>query len=221
MGAVVAGGTGLVGSALLDELAARRVETLAVTRRTGQPRIGLLWKCTSLADLRPDDIPPGTTAAFCALGTTIKNVGGSQEEFRRVDHELVLAYAAACRGAGVPVFVAVSAAGADPGSKVFYNRVKGETERDLQALGFPSLALLRPGLLLGDRAEKRTLERGLVGFTRAVRPLLPGVLRGADVGDVARAMVEVANEGRAGVRVVGNAEIARLGSLGAAPRATA
>ncbi len=210
MGAIVAGGTGLVGSALLDELASRRVETLAVTRRVGEPRIGVLWKCTSLADLQARDVPEGTTAAFCALGTTIGNVGGSQEEFRRVDHELVLSYAKACRKAGVPVFVAVSAAGADPQSRIFYNRVKGETERDLEALGFPSLTLLRPGLLLGDRVEKRRLERAMVAVTRALRPVLPGVARGAEASDVARAMVAAANEGRAGVRVVGNREIARL-----------
>lgn len=213
MGAVVAGGTGLVGSALLDELSARRVPTVAISRRTGEPRIGLLWKCTDLGSLQPEAIPDGTTAAFCALGTTIRNVGGSQAEFRRVDHELVIAYAKACRQAGVPVFVAVSAAGADPKSRIFYNRVKGETEQALIALGFPSLALVRPGLLLGRRAERRRLEKALVGFTRAVRPVLPGVLKGADVHDLARAMVAIANEGRAGVRIVGNAEVASLGRM--------
>ena len=212
-GAVVAGGTGLVGSALLDELSARRVPTTAISRRTGEPRIGLLWKCTDLGSLQPESIPDGTTAAFCCLGTTIKNVGGSQEEFRRVDHELVVAFAKACRKAGVPVFIAVSAAGADPGSRIFYNRVKGETEQALQALGFPSLTLLRPGLLLGDRKEKRTAERAMVHLTRALRPVLRGVLRGAEATDIARAMIAIANEGRAGTRIVGNAEIERLGRM--------
>lgn len=213
MGVVVVGGTGLVGSALLDELSARRVPTVAISRRTGEPRIGILYQVTDMARLEPRSIPKGTTAAFCALGTTIRNAGGSQEEFRHVDHDLVLSFARAARKAGIPVFALVSAAGADPRSKVFYNRVKGETERDLKALGFPSLTILRPGLLLGDRVERRRLERLLILVTRALRPILPGVLRGARAADVAHTLIACADEAKPGVRIVGNAEIARLGRM--------
>ena len=214
MHAVVAGGTGLVGSALLDELSRRQVPTTALSRRTGPPRQHVLWECTDLGGLGKEAFPPDTGAAFCALGTTIKNVGGSQVEFRRVDRDLVLAFARAAREAGVTTFVAVSAAGADPSSRVFYNRVKGEAEQGLRDLGFPSLALLRPGLLLGDRVERRPRERAFVAATRALRPILPGILGGAEATEVARAMVACAEEGRAGVRVVANREIRELGRMG-------
>lgn len=208
--AVVAGGTGLIGNALLDELSTRRIPTVAVARRTGEPRIGVLWTCTDLARLSSSAIPKGTTMAFCALGTTIGNVGGSQAEFRHVDHDLVLAFAHACKKAGVGAFVVVSAAGADPASRIFYNRVKGEVERDLQAVGFRSLTILRPGLLLGPRQEKRRLERAMRAVTIALRPVLPGILKGARDTEVARAMLAAGASAQPGVHVLRNKDIRAL-----------
>jgi uncharacterized protein YbjT (DUF2867 family) len=218
MKAVVVGGTGLVGSALLDELSSQKVPTVAIARRTGEPRIGVLWNCTDLARLQASTIPKGTTAAFCALGTTIGNVGGSQAEFRHVDHDLVLAFAHACRKAGVKTFVAVSAAGADAGSRIFYNQVKGQMEDDLKAVGFASLTILRPGLLLGPRQEKRRLERVLRRVTLVLRPVLPGVLKGAKDVEVARTMVASAQEALPGVRVLANRDIRVLGRTPAPSR---
>ena len=210
MRAIVAGGTGLVGGALLSELSARAVPTLAVGRRAGAARPHVDWVVTDLADLTARDVPAGTSLALCCLGTTIK-AAGSQEAFRAVDHGLVLAFARACRAAGVPTFAAVSAAGADPGSRIFYSRVKGEAEADLGALGFPSLSLLRPSLLLGERAQRRPLERAAIGAFRALAPILPRGVRGVEASAVARALLAAAGEARPGVRVVGNAEIVRLG----------
>lgn len=209
MKAVVAGGTGLVGQALLAELAAAAVPTTAIARRAGTTRPGIDWRVADLANLQASAIPAGTTAAFCCLGTTI-GVAGSQEAFRAVDHGLVLSFARACRQAGVPSLAVVSAAGADPASRIFYNRVKGEMERDLAALGFESLTFVRPGLLLGDRQERRVLERGFVRLTRALRPVLPGVLKGSEAADVARAMVAASEEAQSGTRIVLNAEIGAL-----------
>jgi uncharacterized protein YbjT (DUF2867 family) len=210
MRAVVAGGTGLVGGHLLAEVSARGVPATALARRMGPPRPGTDWRLMDLANMTAADVPAGTSAAFCCLGTTIK-AAGSQQAFRAVDHGLVLAFARACREAGVPTLAVVSAAGADAGSRIFYSRVKGEAERDLAALGFPSLSLLRPSLLLGDRAERRPMERAAIGAFRALGPMLPKRVRGVEAAAVARALLAAAAEARPGVRVVGNAEIVRLG----------
>lgn len=186
--AVVIGGTGLVGGHLLDQLSQRRIPTVALARRDGPARPAVEWRVADLAGLAAADIPAGTDAAFCCLGTTIRQAG-SREEFRRVDHDLVLAFARACRDAGVPQFHVVSAMGASPRSAVFYNRVKGETERDLKALGFPTLVLYRPSLLVGRRQEVRRGERAAERIGRVLGPLLPRNARPIEAAIVARAMV--------------------------------
>lgn len=97
-------------------------------------------------------------AVINALGTT-RAKAGSEDAFRAVDHDLVLAVAKAARQAGVSSFVHISAVGADTASRALYLRVKGEVERELKALRFKRLDVLRPGLLRGKRqADARPLE---------------------------------------------------------------
>jgi uncharacterized protein YbjT (DUF2867 family) len=95
----------------------------------------------------------------------------------------------------------VTALGASPNSRIFYNRVKGETERDVAASGVPATVAFRPSMLDGDRAEIRPAEQiGLVAM-RAVGPLL-GRYRPTKVSDLATAIVAEAKAGRPGHRVV-------------------
>ena len=90
----------------------------------------------------------------------------------------------------------VSALGADAKSRVFYNRIKGETERDIAALGLPKAMFMRPSILLGERRENRPAEKAGILAGRLIAPLLVGALRkyrpiAAD--DVAAAMLYAAN----------------------------
>lgn len=112
---------------------------------------------TLVAQLEPD-------AVISALGTTHRKAG-SNAAFRAVDHDLVLEVARAAKEAGVRNFIQVSSVGADPYSKNSYLRVKGETEKDLKAVKFHRLDILRPGLLRGKRQNDiRVLEKlGQVG----------------------------------------------------------
>lgn len=209
--AIVAGGTGLVGGHLLEELSWKRVPTLALARRAGPPKPGVEWRLADLEALTPADIPAGTDAAFCCLGTTIK-VAGSQQEFRRVDHGLVLAFARACRDAGVAQLHVVSAKGANPRSRIFYSRVKGEVERDLRALGFPTLVLYRPSLLDGARPTPRPGEGFGMAVARILGPLLPADVRPVRASAVARAMVLGARAAPAGTKVLSSKQVARAGA---------
>jgi uncharacterized protein YbjT (DUF2867 family) len=112
-------------------------------------------------------------ALICALGTTWKKAGRDEAGFREVDHDLVLATAAAAHRAGVPNMVLISAAGADARSKSLYMRVKGETEDALSRIGFKRLDLLRPGLLRGERiGDLRLAERAALVAAPLVDPLL-------------------------------------------------
>jgi uncharacterized protein YbjT (DUF2867 family) len=116
---------------------------------------------------------PPADLAICALGTTIR-VAGSQVAFRAVDHAAVLAFAVAAKAAGVDHFILVSAVGASSSSPVFYARVKGEAERDVAALGFARFDILQPGLILGERAERRPAEAIFQLLAPLFNPLLQG-----------------------------------------------
>ena len=122
---------------------------------------------------------------------------GSEQAFRQVDFDYPLTVGRAALAAGAQKLLVVTAVGADPESRIFYNRVKGELERALEALALPELHVFRPSLLLGDRAERRVGERIAMFAARPVGALLGGSLkkyRPIPAADVARAMVHVALE---------------------------
>jgi uncharacterized protein YbjT (DUF2867 family) len=133
---------------------------------------------------------------FCALGTTIKKAGGSQDAFRRVDYDYPLALGEQAAASGAKQFLLVTAIGASAASSVFYSRVKGEIERDLSALDLTKLHLFRPSLLLGDRAEYGRGEKFWGVLMKGMNPLLLGSLRkyrSIQADDVAAAMIRAAN----------------------------
>lgn len=149
---------------------------------------------------------------FCALGTTIR-AAGSRERFREVDHTYPLTIARMALENGARHFSLVSAVGADAGSRVFYSRVKGELERDIRALGYPSLVILRPSILAGKRRERRPAE----SLGKLLMRVVPGRYHPVHARDVAGAMVRLAGDEAPGVRVLESAEIRRLAKAGERP----
>jgi uncharacterized protein YbjT (DUF2867 family) len=134
---------------------------------------------------------------FCTLGTTIAKAG-SREAFRRVDYEYPLVLAEAASELGIKRFAMVTALGVNPQSKVFYNRVKGEVEMDVSvyAPDFDGIHILRPSLLLGDRAEHRAGERIAVALSPVLNVFLRGSFkkyRAIHAAVVASTLVYVAN----------------------------
>jgi uncharacterized protein YbjT (DUF2867 family) len=215
--ALVLGATGLVGGHVLDLLLADPAWTRVLTlgRRPAardSPRLEQRVAGFDRVDQHADAF--GVDAVFCCLGTTIK-AAGSQEEFRRVDHDYPLAAARLASGRGAPHFLIVTALGADAGSGVFYNRVKGEVERDVSALPFAGVTIARPSLILGERTGRRTAEGLAQKLAPVLNPLLLGPLRryrAIPAESIARALVRLARKGSAGVRVVENDELAALGA---------
>lgn len=212
MGCTVLGATGLVGRSLLTLLTEppnpRPVR--AWVRRPPVPPL------PAAVELRMADLSAGEAVdflgvtAFCALGTTMRQAG-SKQAFAAVDRDLVVSLAHAALAQGVSTFVVVTAAGSDRTSAVFYNRVKGEAEQQLRALGFQRLAVLRPSLLLGPRQSRRPGEAVAQALMGPLRALTPAAWRAVPARSVAQAMLRVvADTGWEGVRVVDNAEIHRL-----------
>lgn len=157
----------------------------------------------------------GANDVFCATGTTIRKAG-SQEEFQRIDYAMPLAAARAGLAAGAQQFILISSVGADPNSKNFYLRTKGELERDISALKFPAIHIMRPGLLLGHREEFRPGERLATRIAPLINLTLYGSLkryRSVAAEKVARAMVAAAKQAKTGPFVYEFDDIVKLAAL--------
>lgn len=210
--ACVAGGSGLVGRALLARLATdpRVSGTTALLRKPAQADklpAGVRGQVVDFAALGNAGTP-GLAAvdwAFCCLGTTIK-VAGSQAAFRAVDFDAVLAFARAAQAAGATRLAVVSAMGADPRSSIFYNRVKGEMEQALAGLGLRHLLIARPSLLLGNRRALGQPARPGEHVAQALMPtvgwLIPRKWRPIAADAVAAALVEALPTAPKGVQVL-------------------
>jgi len=211
--ACIAGATGLIGGKLVDALLADDAfgRVVTVGRRPLEKSHPKLTQVTvDFAKLDAGALPE-VTDAFSTLGTTMKRAG-SREAFRAVDHDAVLAFARAVKARGALRFYVVTALGADAGSWSFYNKVKGEVEEGLRAIGFESLAILRPSLLLGERSESRPGERAAIVVSSALAPLLKHVAsRPIDVGTVALALRAIAHDPPEGARVYLSGELQSLG----------
>lgn len=210
----IAGASGLVGSKLLarllDDPGVQSVVSLG-RRPSPVQSPKLTERSVDFAALDVTALPT-PDVAFCTLGTTIGKAG-SQAAFRAVDHDAVVAFAQAAQTAGAQTFLVVTALGADPDSRVFYNRVKGETEAALRRLGFASLSILQPSLLLGDRTESRPAERAAIVVSRLLAPVLkPFASRPIDADVVARALIVLAQTPKPGVTVYPSRDLQTLGT---------
>jgi len=159
-----------------------------------------------------DRLPPDAPwwrmdAVICTLGTTMK-AAGTRQLFRRVDHDYPLAVARLALAAGTRTYALNSAAGANAGSRIFYNRVKGELERDLEQLGFRSLTYVRPGLIGGEREEARAGEGAALRLLRVLGPVLPRRWRINPAPRIAAALLEAALAAAPGVHVVASEQLA-------------
>lgn len=214
-GVLLAGATGLIGRELMQQLLARppALKLHALVRRVPEDAdTRVQWLPVDFARL---PALPAAEEAWCCLGTTIKQAG-SQAAFRAVDLDAVLAFARAARAAGVQRFAVVSALGANPRAAAFYNRVKGEMEAAVAALGFAHVVIARPSLLAGDRAALgqpvRAGERLALLLSAPVAALLPKGVRPIAARTVARGMLAALRQQRPGVRIVESGELQELGA---------
>lgn len=203
---LIAGATGLVGShALRLALEDARIQrVIAPTRRSLPVHPKLLNPIEDFAHLPPLAPWWRVDGVVCALGTTMAKAG-SKAAFEAVDLDMPLAVARLALRQGAQAFALNSALGADPNSRVFYSRVKGELEQSLRALknpGFTSLTFVRPGLIGGKRPELRRGESLAIMATRLLSPLLPRRYRLVPAERIAHHLVEAALAAAPGVTVL-------------------
>src|SRR6266581_1021542 len=206
--ALVAGATGLVGRALLPMLLASNhyLSVHVLLRRTPLDiKASAKLKVHQVDFAHLPEAFPTVEDVFIALGTTIK-VAGSEAAFRRVDFDFVVNTARAARAAGATRLAVVSALGADAKARVFYNRVKGEMQAAIAQLGFESVVIAQPSLLLGDRAALGQPARsGEMWAARLAGPfgwIVPKAVRPIPARAVAAALLAAILDAKPGVRVL-------------------
>jgi uncharacterized protein YbjT (DUF2867 family) len=203
----VLGATGLVGAECVRQFADSRefARVVVLTRRQSEV-IAQAHVETHIIDFeRLEDAAEHFRVSHivCALGTTMRKAG-SQEQFRRVDHDYPLAAARLGLRQGTRHFLLVSALGANARSRVFYSRVKGEVEDAIRALSYRSVTIVRPSLLLGERDEVRLGE----SIGKLFAGITPRRFRPVHARQVAATLLRAAIEDRPGVRLIDSREIA-------------
>ena len=156
--ALVIGASGLIGQQLIELLLQDENYSVIALIRTALPiqhqrllQVPFNFDNPNNEAIKADEI-------FCCLGTTIK-VAGSQQAFYKVDFEYVLDIAKRAYLNGAKKFALVSSLGANKNSTVFYSKTKGAIEEAVTKIGYESLFIFRPSILLGKRTAFRVGER--------------------------------------------------------------
>ncbi|MBL7857884.1 MAG: NAD(P)H-binding protein [Cyclobacteriaceae bacterium] len=197
--ALLAGSTGLIGKQLLDLLlkSDRYSKVIALTRNDlpEHPKLEVVKiefnKLNEWADkLIADDV-------FCCLGTTMAKAG-SKDAFYQVDFFYPFLIAKTTHAKKAKQYLVVSALGANKESSIYYNRVKGEVEEAISQVGFDTVHIFRPSLLLGPRSEKRSGEQAAQLFYQFFGFLIPKKYKAIQSAKVAHAMLEFAAQDKRG-----------------------
>tara|TARA_R110002153_G_scaffold18021_1_gene62936 strand:+ start:140742 stop:141371 length:630 start_codon:yes stop_codon:yes gene_type:complete len=200
---LLVGATGLVGSHVLAIILndPRISKVVVLTRSTieSHPKLEII-------QVDFDDLPPLATwwnvdSVICTLGTTMHKAK-TKKQFKRVDYDYPLAVATIARQQGTSSFVLNSSKGADVSSRFFYNQVKGDIEAAITKLDYPSLTIVRPGLIDGNRNEKRLGEQIMVNFLKVFAGLLPKSMRVNPARNIAQHMIEAAVLQKQGINII-------------------
>jgi uncharacterized protein YbjT (DUF2867 family) len=205
--ALIIGASGLIGQELLPKLLASDAykEVVVLVRKSlgiSHPKL-----TEKIGDLRIIDlklIKPNHV--FCTIGSTIKKAG-SKEEFKRIDKDIPVEVAKQCYQNGAELFTIVTAMGSDKKSIIFYNKVKGEVEEELQSIGYKYLGIFRPSMLIGNRTEKRLGERLGQIFMKAFGFITPKEYKAIHVSKVAKAMFQYAEKPESGLSIIPSDEM--------------
>lgn len=207
---LVIGATGLVGAEcvarLLQDPSCSR---LVVIARSEQPVMlhnpKLEWHVIDFDTLSLHSTLFQVNQIICALGTT-RSKTPSRDIYRKIDYEYPLTAARLGLEHGATHYLIVTALSANPSSRIHYNRLKGEVERDLRKLGYRSVTIVKPSFLVGDRSEPRLAEHAVwkLGF------LMPRRYKPVRAGTVARALVDASRADREGVHIIENDDVLAL-----------
>ncbi len=193
--AIVIGATGLVGTHLIEELInhTEYEKVIIITRRTVEKQHVKLEK--HLVDFNNPaqwkHLVKGDVL-FSTLGTTLQKAGSKEAQFL-IDYTYQYHCAKAAADNNVSQYVLVSAAYASPDSKIFYARMKGVLEKDVAKLSFQNISIIKPGIIAGDRQDKRITERISISLFNLLHHV-PGLhfIKPIHASIIAKAMIRAA-----------------------------
>ena len=194
--AIILGATGLTGSNLLELLLKSSdfdcVKVFTRKKLTiSHPKIEeYVVDLLKLSDYSKEF---NADVVFCCIGTT-KAKTPDKSLYRAIDYGIPVEAAKLCKQNYINHLIVISALGANDKSKVFYNRVKGEMERDVLAQEIEHTHLLRPSLIVGNRKEKRTAEDFSMHFMKIFGFLIPARYKMIQAQTIAKAMLELARK---------------------------
>lgn len=204
--AIILGATGLTGGELLDRLLkdGRYGKVILFSRSsTGIKNEKVEEHLGNLLELEKFEAEFKADEVHCCIGTTQAKTP-DEETYHKIDYGIPVTAAKLAKKNNIPQFLVISALGADVESKFFYNRTKGEMERDVLAQGIEKTYIFEPSLIAGKREESRPLEAAWKKVMSVGNHLLQGPLkkyRSIQAGTIADAMVYVANNKYAGTRI--------------------
>jgi uncharacterized protein YbjT (DUF2867 family) len=159
--AIVVGATGLVGSALVDQLAkADHIgKVITLTRSSAKHSSSKVFNhVVDFERLEDYALLFSADFLFSCLGTT-RQQAGSVAAQRKVDHDYQLKAAQLAASNGVHHYLLVSSGAANAQSNNPYLKMKGELEQRIKSLSFERISIFQPSLLLGQRADFRLGEK--------------------------------------------------------------
>lgn len=202
------GATGLVGQSVLKQaLENPQIDSIVALTRHPLPEHTKLNNIIVNFDDLPSDAPWWQVdAVICTLGTTIRKAG-SQQNFRKIDFDYPYYVGQLARTHNVNTYVINTAVGANPDSKVFYSRTKGDVEQALISLNFPSFTTVRPSFIDGNRIEFRLTEKISLFLLKVFSPLIPVRYRSIHADLIAKSLLNAAIEAKPGVNMIESEQI--------------
>lgn len=195
--AIILGATGLTGGILLNKLLHDpTIEKIKLFSRSpvkkDSPKIE-----EHIIDLfQLENHSEGFTAdvVFCCIGTT-KAKTPDDDTYKKIDYGIPVTAAKLAKQNGVDTFIVISAMGADEDSRIFYNKTKGQMQRDVLKQGIKNTYILQPSLIDGDRNESRFGENLASFFMKTFGFLIPRKYRMIKAETIAEAMLTLAKQG--------------------------
>ncbi|MEA1785670.1 NAD(P)H-binding protein [Arenibacter sp. GZD96] len=177
--AILLGATGLTGGLLLHKLLKDNSfskvtvfsrKPLAITHGKLEVHLIDVLQLQEYATIFYADV------VYCCIGSTKKKTP-DHEVYRAIDYGIPVAAAQLCKKNGIPVFIVVSALGADVKSTIFYSRIKGEMEEKVLAMHIEKTHILQPSLIAGNREERRSVEWISIQMMKLLNYMLVGSLK--------------------------------------------